>query len=131
MTEQRSFSYRLKYELTDNLAGSVLAVGLAVVAFFAFGAVGDRTIAGVLLALNIAVFIPYAYERYWPEAYATGAAVVWTVSAAFITSGLFIGTYQLLVGNIPVELVPGMAFVVTVVVQYGTAALFAHVRRRA
>lgn len=88
-------------------------------------------IGGVLLALNIAVFIPYAYERYWPEAYATGAAVVWTVSAALITTGLFIGTYQLVIGSISTDLVPAVAFVVTVVVQYGTAALFAHVRRRA
>jgi hypothetical protein len=102
---------------------------LAVVALFVFAQIGNPTTRGLLLALNIGVFIPYAYERYWPVAYSSSAAVVWTISSALITAGLFIGTYQLAFGVAPGEYTGGIAFVLTVLIQYGIAALFMRVRQ--
>lgn len=131
MTENQSLGARLRNQLTTNLAVSTVAVLLAVVALFAFGGISDIMTGGVLLALNIAVFIPYAYERYWPVAYSTGAAAVWTISAALITTGLFIGVFQLVLSVLSNDLAPPIAFIITVSVQYGIAALFARIRQSA
>lgn len=52
---------------------------------------------------------------------------MWTISAALITSGLFIGAYQLAQIYLSSQYDGGIAFVVTVVIQYGIAALFMRV----
>lgn len=130
MPESQSLGTRLKEDLTNNLSVSATAAILAVVALFTFAQIGETSQGGLLLAVNIAVFIPYAYEQYWPVEYSAGAAAVWTISAALITTGLFIGAYQLSLSVVTGYLVPAVAFVVTVAIQYGTAALFARVRRR-
>lgn len=131
MTDNQSLEGRLPVELTTDLSVSVVSVTLAVMALFAFAQVSEPVTGGVFLALNIAVFIPYAYEQYWPVAYSSGAAVVWTVSAALITTGLFIGAYQLVLDMLPGEYTAGIAFVVTVVLQYAIAASFTRVRQNA
>lgn len=131
MSDNQSLGVRLKEDLTNNLSVSVVSVILAVVALFVFTQISDPTTEGVFLALNIGVFIPYAYERSWPVVYSSSAAVVWTISAALITAGLFIGTYQLALGVVPGEYTGGIAFVLTVVIQYGIAALFMRVRQNA
>ena len=131
MPESRSLGTWLKNDLTNNFSVSVTAALLAVVALFAFAQVGDASRGGLLLALNIAVFIPYAYERYWPVEYSAGAAAVWTLSAALITTGLFIGASQLSASVTDASISAAVAFVATVAIQYGTAALFARVRRNA
>lgn len=131
MSDNQSLGAHLKEDLTSNLSVSVVSVILAVVALFVFAQIDDPTTGGLFLALNIGVFIPYAYERYWPVAYSSSAAVVWTISAALITAGLFIGTYQLALGVVPGEYTGGIAFVLTVLIQYGIAALFMRVRQNA
>lgn len=131
MTDNQSLGGRLRAELTTDLSVSVVSAVLAVVALFAFAQLSEPITGGVFLALNIAVFVPYAYERYWPVAYSGGAAVVWTVSAVLITAGLFIGTYQLGLSGLSGEYAAGIAFVVTVVLQYAIAASFVRVRRTA
>lgn len=130
MSDNHSLGARLKEDLTSNLSVSGVSGILAVVALLGFSRIGDPTTGALLLALNIAVFIPYAYERYWPVAYSSSAAVVWTISAVLITAGLFIGAYQLALGVISSEYAVGTAFVLTVVIQYGTAALFMRVRQQ-
>ena len=132
MPESQSLGTRLKNDLTNNFSVSITAALLAIVALFAFAQVGDASRGGLLLALNIAVFIPYAYERYWPVEYSAGAAAVWTLSAALITTGLFVGAYQLSASVLTdASISAAVAFVATVAIQYGTAALFARVRRNA
>jgi hypothetical protein len=131
MSDNQSLGARLKEDLTSNFSVSVVSVILAVVALFVFAQIDDPTTEGLFLALNIGVFIPYAYERYWPVAYSSSAAVVWTISSALITAGLFIGTYQLALGVVSGEYTGGIAFVLTVLIQYGIAALFIRVRQNA
>ena len=131
MSANQSLGARLKEDLISNLSVSVVSVILAVVALFVFAQIGDPTTGGLFLALNIGVFIPYAYERYWPVAYSRSEAAVWTISAALITTGLFIGTYQLALGVVPGEYTGGIAFVLTVLIQYGIAALFMRIRQNA
>jgi acetyl-CoA carboxylase beta subunit len=63
MSDNRSLGARLKEDLMSNLSISVVSVILAVVALFVFAQIGDPTTGGLFLALNIGVFIPYAYER--------------------------------------------------------------------
>lgn len=129
MSDNQSLGTKLRDDLSSGLSVGVVSALLAVVALFAFTAVTDVTRGGVLLALNVAVFVPYAYEQYWPVSYSTGAAAAWTVSAALVTTGVFIGTYQAATGGLETDLALGVAFILTVAVQYGTAALFARVRR--
>jgi hypothetical protein len=131
MSNNQSLGVRLKEGLSSNLSVSVVSVVLAVVALFVFAQIGDPTPGGILLALNIGVFIPYAYERYWPVAYSSSAAVVWATSAALITTGVFIGTHQIALRVSPDEYIEGIAFVLTVLIQYGIAALFMRVRQNA
>lgn len=131
MSDNQSLAVRLKEDLTSNLSISVVSVILAVVALFVFAQIGDPTTGGLLLALNIGVFIPYAYDRYWPVTYSSSAVVVWTISAALITTGLFIGSYQLALSVVPGRYTAGAAFVLTVLIQYGIAALFMRVRQNA
>jgi hypothetical protein len=130
MSDNRSLGDRLGEELTDDLSVGIVAVLLGVVGLFAFERVTGLAGSGLLLVINIAVFVPYAYDRHWPVEYARGAAVVWTVSAALVTAGLFIGVFQFAV-PVAGEYAPGIAFVTTVAIQYATAALFGRVRRRA
>lgn len=129
VTNNQSLATRLKEDLINDLPVSIVSIFLAVITSLTFSIISSMSTGGVLLALNIAVFIPYAYERYWPVAYSTGTAAIWTLSAALITTGLFIGVYQLTLGVLSNSSAPAIAFVVTVVIQYGTAALFARVRR--
>ncbi|WP_248904599.1 hypothetical protein [Halocatena marina] len=129
MTNNQSLATRLKEDLTNDLPVSIVSIFLAIVASFTFSTISSMSTGSVLLALNIAVFIPYAYERYWPVAYSTGTAAIWTLSATLITTGLFIGVYQITVVVLSISSAPAIAFAVTVVIQYGTAALFARVRR--
>lgn len=130
MNNTQSLSTTLKNELTSNLPVSLVSVFLAVVAMFVFSAISDSGTGGILLALTIAVYIPHAYERYWPVAYSTGAAAVWTLAAALITTGFFIGISQIAAGVLSTTLSFIVAFLVTTVVQYGSVALFARVRQR-
>lgn len=95
MTNTQSLGTTLKNDLTNNLTVSIVSAVLAVPALFAFTALSDGTIGGFCLIFNIGVSIPYAYERYWPVTYSTGTAAIWTLSAALITAGVFIGVYQI------------------------------------
>jgi hypothetical protein len=128
MSDNQSSRVRVKQELTNSLAVSGVSALLAAAALFAFSRIGDSTSGGLLLALNIAVFIPYAYDQFWPEEYSRTAAVVWTTSAALITAGVFVGVYQLLLAAASTEYTVAIAFVVTVVVQYSAAASFVRAR---
>ncbi|MFC6825003.1 hypothetical protein [Halopelagius fulvigenes] len=130
MSNDLSLGSHLKRDLTSNLSVNIVSVVLGTFAFFALQVVESVT-GGLFLALNIAVFVPYAYERYWPVDYATGAAIVWTISAALVTGGLYVGFYRASLGAFSAEYAAGAAFVVTAAVQYAIAALFARVRRNA
>ncbi|MFC4549657.1 MULTISPECIES: hypothetical protein [Halorussus] len=129
MSHDTSLSARLKEDLTESFTVSLVAVLMALLALLSLFRIelSVPETGGFLLA--IAVFIPYAYEHYWPITYSGGAAVVWTVSAALITMGIFIGAYQLAHTYVSVRYDGGIAFLVTVIIQYGIAAVFARVYR--
>ena len=129
MSDTSSLGSRLKQELFTDLSVSIVAVVLAVLALGVTTA-NDVVDGGLYLALNIAVFMPYAYEAYWPVEYASLPAAVWTVAAALITTGLYLGSYVLFALLVPEFMAPA-AFIVTVGVQYATAALYARVRNNA
>ena len=129
MSNDTSLGARLKADLAESFTVSVVAVLLALLALLALYRLGLSVTETGGLLLAIAVFIPYAYEQYWPITYSGGAAVVWTVSAALITTGIFIGAYQLANSYISVQYDGGIAFLMTVIIQYGIAAVFMRVRQ--
>ncbi|ADQ66521.1 hypothetical protein GL213_04635 [Halogeometricum borinquense] len=127
MFERSSLGSQLKQDLLNNLSVSITAAVLAVLALAALTAT-DPVGGALFLAVNIAVFIPYAYEAYWPVEYDSLPAAVWTVSAALITAGLYIGFHVLFEQFVSPEFVEVAAFIGTVGVQYGITALYASVR---
>lgn len=127
MANDTSLGARLKNDLLEDFTVSVVSALLAVLALLPFYRMGFSVTEIGPLLLAIAVFLPYAYTEYWPITYSRSAAVIWTVSAALITTGVYIGTYQLAHSYVSVQYDSGIAFLVTVVVQYGTAALFKRV----
>lgn len=131
MTDTQSFQTTLKDELTKNLSVSVLAVLLALPAAFLYGQLVGFDVGGYLLLLNVGVYIPYAYERHWPVSYAPTPAIVWTVSAALVTTGVFLGAYQIALSVLTSGYAAGVAFVVTVALQYGSALAFRRARGHA
>lgn len=124
MSNNTSLSARLKEDLTESFMVSVVSVLMALLAFLTSYRIELSVPETLGLLLVVAVFIPYAYEEYWPITYSGGAAVVWTVSAALITIGIFIGAYQLAHTYVSVQYDGWIAFVVTVAIQYGIAAIF-------
>ena len=128
MAEDSSYKAIVKNELTSNLPVSITAVLLAVVVLFAFAALVEFE-AIYLLVAGTAVFIPQIYDRIWPESYSTVAAIVWTVCAVLVSSGVFIGVLQVARSRLSLVLAAIVAFTVTTIVQYGSAGLFARVRQ--
>jgi hypothetical protein len=130
MSDNPSLGSRLKDDLLNNLSVSITAVVLAVLALGGI-TISDQVDGGLYLAMNIAVFLPYAYEAYWPVKYNPVPAVVWTISAALVTTGLYLGSYVLFERLISPEFVRAAAFIVTVVLQYGITRLYANIRNSA
>ena len=128
MAEDQSYMSIVEDELTSNLPVSITAVLLAVIVLFAFAALLDFE-AIYLLVAGTAVFIPQIYDRIWPESYSTVAAIVWTVCAVLVSSGVFVGVLQIARSRLSVALAAVVAFTVTTIVQYGSAGLFARVRK--
>ena len=128
MAEDSSYKAIVKNELTSNLPVSITAVLLAVVVLFAFAALVEFE-AIYLLVAGTAVFSPQIYDRIWPESYSTVAAIVWTVCAVLVSSGVFIGVLQVARSRLSLVLAAIVAFTVTTIVQYGSAGLFARVRQ--
>ena len=99
-----------------------------IIVLFAFAALVEFE-AIYLLVAGTAVFIPQIYDRIWPESYSTVAAIVWTVCAVLVSSGVFIGVLQVARSRLSLVLAAIVAFTVTTIVQYGSAGLFARVRQ--
>lgn len=129
MAEDQSYKSIVTDELTSNLPVSITAVLLAVVVLFAFAALLDEFEAVYLLVSGTAVFIPQIYDRIWPESYSTVAAIVWTICAVLVSSGVFVGVLLIARSSLSVILAAVVAFTVTTIVQYGSAGLFARVRQ--
>lgn len=129
MSEGQSYKTIVRDELTSNLPVTVTTVLLGVVILFAFAELLGEFEATYLLVGVTALFIPQIYEQIWPESYSAVAAIVWTICAVLISTGVFIGILQVVRSSGLVDLAAPVAFVVTTIVQYGSANLFAHVRR--
>jgi ABC-type protease/lipase transport system fused ATPase/permease subunit len=129
MGEDQSYGAIVKNELTSNLPVTITTVLLGVVVLFAFAELLGEFEATYLLVGVTALFIPQIYDRIWPESYSTTAAVVWTVCAVLISTGVFIGILQIMRSTVSADLAAPIAFVATTLVQYGSAGLFARVRR--
>jgi hypothetical protein len=127
MSNDTSLGARLKEDLTESFTVSAVSVLMTLLALLPLYRIELSVTETGGLLLAIAVFVPYAYEQYWPITYSGGAAVVWTVSAALITMGIFIGAYQIAHSYVSVQYDGGIAFLVTVIVQYGIAAVFMRV----
>jgi len=124
MTDGTSLRARLWRELTEDLAVSVVAVGLALLAYLLTSA--SDVVDGVpLVVVNLAVFLPWIYGDVWPEQYVVGPAVVWTVVAGVLTAGVFLGAYAIGIGVTTPDTAAVGAFLVTVTVQYAVALAYA------
>lgn len=129
MAERPSLGRRLRDELRDDLTVSVISVFLGLLAF---GLVTASSLedGGLFVAVTIAVFVPWTYGDQWPESYSPAPAAVWTVSAALVTAGLYVGSYAIFDLLVTSQFVPAGAFVVTVLVQQGIARLLGRIRTR-
>lgn len=129
MANDTSLGTRLKAELTKDFTVSIVSVFMALLTIYPLYRIGVSFVASFLLLLAIAANIPHAYEQYWPITYSGGAAVVWTISAALVTSGILIGAYQIALTFVGSPYAGIIAYFVTVGLQYGTAALFMRVHQ--
>lgn len=129
MANDTSLGTRLKAELTKDFTVSVVSVLMALLTIYPLYRIGVSYAASFLLLLAIASHIPRAYEQYWPITYSGGAAVVWTISAALVTSGILIGAYQLALTFVESPYAGIIAYLVTVVLQFGITALFMRVHQ--
>jgi len=129
MSNTRSLRSRLADELTTDLTVSVVSVVLAVTALLASAQVPQLRANGLYLAITVAVFVPYVYDQVWPVTYGGAAAAVWTVSAALVTAGLFVGLLQLARIAAPDEYAGAVAFLATVAIEYALAAAFMRARQ--
>ena len=129
MTEGQSYKNIVKDELTSNLPVSVTAVLLGILVLFSFAELLGEFEAVYLLVGLTAVFIPQIYDRVWPESYSTTAAIIWTICAVLVSTGVFIGVLQIVRSSVSVVPAALVAFVLTTIVQYGSAGLFARVRQ--
>lgn len=127
MSDNQALKGQLKNDLLNNLSINVTAVILAVLALGGV-AISDQVGGELYLAMNIAVFLPYAYEAYWPVEYDSVSAVVWTISAALVTTGFYLGAYAFFERIVSLEFVEAAAFIVTVGLQYGATSLYARIR---
>lgn len=127
MSDTTSLRSRLWRELTEDLAVSVVAVGLALLAYLLASASGAVDTVP-LVVVNLAVFVPWIYGEVWPEQYAVGPAVVWTVIAGVFTAGMYLGSYAIGIGVTTTDAAAVGAFLVTVTAQYAVALAYAQTR---
>ncbi|MDJ1432746.1 hypothetical protein [Halostagnicola sp. A-GB9-2] len=127
MNESRSLTDRLADDLTANLTVSIVAVGIALIALL-LAPLGESVGNRFLLLCTLGIFIPYAYDEYWPVEYSPVYAVIWTIAAGLVTAGLFIGAFGVSLQLLPDDVAGIVAFSVTVCVQYGVAMIFPRVR---
>ena len=128
MPEDQSYTTIIKDELTSNLPVTITTVLLGVGVLFIFSELLGEFEATYLLVGVTGLFIPQIYDRIWPESYSTIAAIVWTVCAVLVSTGVFIGILQIMRSNVSADLAAPIAFGVTTLVQYGSAGLFARIR---
>ena len=128
MPEDQSYTTIIKDELTSNLPVTITTVLLGVGVLFTFSELLGEFEATYLLVGVTALFIPQIYDRIWPESYSTIAAIVWTICAVLISTGVFIGILQIMRSNVSADLAAPVAFGVTIIIQYGSAGLFARIR---
>lgn len=122
MSESKSFQHRLLDDLTENLAVVTTTVVLALAAFFVIP-FGEAFEGRFLLAMSF-MTIAYVYEEAWPVTYSAAYAVLWTVGAGIMTVSAFVGAYELANSLGAGNATRAVAFLITVLIQYGLALLY-------
>lgn len=122
MNESKSFQHRLLNDLTENLLVVTTTVVLALAAFFVIP-LGEAFEGRSLLALSF-LTIAYVYEEVWPVTYSAAYAVLWTVGAGIMTAIAFMGAYELANSLGAGVATRAVAFLITVLIQYGLALLY-------
>jgi hypothetical protein len=85
---------RLRNWLTDQQQLVTLAAILvALPASYAFRATFGEFPGSFLLLVLLGVFVPTAYDDYWPRYDRTWKAVAWTLVACAVTATVFVGGY--------------------------------------
>ena len=117
MPRGSSLRGQLKRDLGGDLptVAAVLTGALTVVALSGVNPPATET-AG--LALAIAAFIPYVYSGHRPRTCSAPGAIVWTVAAACVTTGVYVVAHRLAHSYVSAQYAVGTAFLLTVSAQY-------------
>jgi hypothetical protein len=115
---------QLKQDLVKDLPVTVAAVLTGALAVTALSGVNLPVTETAGLALAIAVFIPYVYSGHWPRTYSAPGAIVWTVTAALVTTGIYVSNHHLTHSYVSAQYDVGIAFLLTVVTQYTLAVIW-------
>lgn len=129
MSNSPTLRERLAVDLssTDTVV-TAIAVLLAIPLIGYISSQGITFESGFLLIMTVSVNVPSIYGQYWPVEYTVGSAVVWTLLAISATIGIYIGFYQLFASIFGTMLTAVLVFLITSVVQFGTAIIYRRVR---
>jgi hypothetical protein len=126
MSESKSLPHRLLDDLTENLYVETTTFVLFLATFFVIP-FGEAFEGRYLLAMSL-LFIAMVYEEVWPVTYSAAYAVLWTVGAGIMTASAFVGVYELANSLGAGNATALVAFVITVLIQYGLALLYSRVQ---
>jgi len=119
--------------MTDDRWVTIVAAALALVVFVAVALdnallpVSGEFRAEFLLSLSL-MDLAFAYGDYWPVEYRPRDAVLWTLLFGAVTTGVFLGVYELGLSRVGNTAASIAAFLTAVGLQFGAAVLYARVR---
>jgi len=102
--------------------GPTTAVGLVLAALFLIP-LGEAFEDRFPLALSVMTIV-HVYDEYWSVTYSIGYEIIWTIVGGIVTIGIFIGVYELPLFIVDSAVAAGLAFIITVGLQYGSAILY-------
>lgn len=123
----------MRAELTDDFVVTATAVGLAVALYPLLTAAGDSvpvtpTFGASFLLVVSVMDVALVYSEAWPASYAPATAVGWTVVAATLTVGVYLGVYWLATAALEELVAAVLANLVAVGGQFGAAAVYRRLR---
>jgi uncharacterized membrane protein len=131
MSEQSTLRDRLVADLSSTNTLVILVAIVLAVPIAGYTATRGVVFAGSFLLLaSIGITVPYIYERYWSVEYRVAGAIGWTIGAGLVTTALFIGLYQLFVSNLNPTNTAIAAFLLTNVVQFGSAIAYQRIKNK-
>jgi hypothetical protein len=122
MSHDASRRGQLERDLGADLPVTVAAVLTGALTVVALSGVHLPVTETAGLALAIGVFVPSVYSGHWPRTYSAPGAIVWTVAAACVTTGVYVFSHRLAHSYVSVQYAVGTAFLLTVSAQHAAAA---------